>query len=248
MTLLNVRERMGQTEAVHTVPHTLDARLITLESKLDMVLSVLAGDTLERNVAWSPDGLVYIDRLRKAEQDTSLPLASNLDSYVTAQHFSDGMHAGMEGVVRTTAKYLQKLELKVDALKSSMEQLASAAPGQSASTEIVEDYERKDGQCAATLDAPANQETKPVLASNSSSAAEDARVPAIAKSHASPLSQLYSHSSWNPWNFLSPDDGLNVCQCSEFHYDLMRRSTPIFGFESMLEAMEAEAIKSDVPD
>jgi len=41
----------------------LESRFVALESKLDLVLSVLSGTPLEPSVAWSPNGLVYLDHL-----------------------------------------------------------------------------------------------------------------------------------------------------------------------------------------
>ena len=50
-----------------------------------------------------------------AKNAPQVPLGMN--SFVTAQHFHDGMRAGIEGVARTTATHLGQLERRIAAVE-----------------------------------------------------------------------------------------------------------------------------------
>ena len=51
-----------------------------------------------------------------------------LASFVTVQHFEDGLRAGFEGMARVTATHLSKLEQRVAAVESSAV-IQTRAPG-----------------------------------------------------------------------------------------------------------------------
>ena len=55
------------------ISEILESRFFALESKLDLVLSVLSGSSMERGVAWSPEGLVYLDHVVQTKGFEQLP-------------------------------------------------------------------------------------------------------------------------------------------------------------------------------